>query len=126
MRLPDFGIHKKRVSEQWYDLADDWDLIVASFASQYQMQEADIAVMEWREFSILLAGIMPKTPLGMVVQIRAEEDKDILKHFTAEQQNIRNVWRNRHSRITGMSEKEKEQSMKELQNIFAKAFGGRL
>ncbi len=79
--------------------------------------------MEWREFSILLAGIMPKTPLGMIVQIRAEEDKDVLSHFTPEQHSIRNAWRSRHSALEDMTDEEKQKSVIELQKIFAKAFG---
>ena len=76
--------------------------------------------MSWSEFCTLLAGIMPKTPLGQVVSIRSEEDKDILKHFTEEQHKIRNEWRNRQA--VEMSEEEKENQIKELQEIFAKAF----
>lgn len=78
--------------------------------------------MEWREFGALLTGIMPKTPLGMIVQIRSEEDKDILKHFTREQHQIRNAWRSRHNPVKEMSEAEKQGAVKELQKIFAKAF----
>ncbi len=76
--------------------------------------------MSWSEFCTLLAGIMPKTPLGQVVSIRSEEDKDILKHFTPEQHKIRNDWRNR--QVVEMSEEEKKEKIKELQEIFAKAF----
>lgn len=76
--------------------------------------------MSWAEFHTLLAGIMPKTPLGQVVSIRSEEDKDILKNFTPEQHKIRNEWRNR--QIESMSDEEKEIKVKELQEIFKKAF----
>lgn len=49
--------------------------------------------MKWDEFCDLLSGISPDTPLGRIVSIRAEEDKDTLKHFTTEQKRIRNEWR---------------------------------
>lgn len=76
--------------------------------------------MTWAEFSTLLAGIMPKTPLGEVVSIRSEENKDILKNFTPEQHRIRNEWRSR--QVESMSEEEKESKVKELQEICKKAF----
>lgn len=64
---------------------------------------------------------MPKTPLGQIVSIRSEDDKDMLKNFTKEQHRIRNEWRSK--QISNMSEKEKEDKTKELQELFAKAFG---
>lgn len=91
--------------------------------TQYQLRESDIAIMEWGEFTTLLGGIMPDTPLGSTVQIRAEEDKEVLKNFTKEQHSIRNAWRNNHTLVETMSDKEKEQSIMQLQSIFANAFG---
>lgn len=54
--------------------------------------------MRWSEFKSLLIGISPDTILGRIVSIRAEDDKDMLKHFTAVQHRIRNEWRAKHSR----------------------------
>lgn len=76
--------------------------------------------MSWGEFSTLLIGIMPKTPLGQIVSIRSEENEDMLKNFTKEQHEIRNKWRNR--QVNSMTNEEKEDKIKELQEIFAKAF----
>lgn len=98
-------------------------MIVASFAVQYKLREEDIAAMEWGEFCTLLTGIMPDTPLGMIVQVRAEEDKDVLKHFTKEQKSIRDTWRSRNPMVDNMTEEEKKDSVAILQDIFAKAFG---
>ncbi|MDF2804131.1 MAG: Bacteriophage Gp15 protein [Anaerocolumna sp.] len=77
--------------------------------------------MSWSEFCTLLAGIMPKTPLGQIVSIRSEEDKDMLKNFTKDQHRIRNEWRSR--QVDDMTEQEKEAKVKEIQELFAKAFG---
>lgn len=77
--------------------------------------------MSWDEFCTLLAGIMPKTPLGQIVSIRSEEDKDMLKNFTPEQNRIRDEWRNR--QIESMTDEEKEAKVKEIEELFAKAFG---
>lgn len=79
--------------------------------------------MDWKEFTTLLHAIMPETPLGQMVSIRAEENKDMLKHFTPEQHSIRNAWRSKHSRLDEMTDEEKEKSVKSLQDVFAKAFG---
>ena len=51
--------------------------------------------LPWGEFIALLAGIMPETPLGQVVSIRAEEDPEIIKCFSAEQRRIRDEWRSK-------------------------------
>jgi hypothetical protein len=79
--------------------------------------------MSWAEFCSLLSGIMPETPLGQIVSIRAEEDKDRLKTFSKEQHQIRNDWRNRNNPVMEMTDEEKAKKAKEFQNIIAKAFG---
>lgn len=81
--------------------------------------------MPYPEFARLLSGISHKTPLGNIVSIRMEEDRDTLKHFTKEQHRIRNAWRSRHSALPPMTEKEKEEATKQVQQIFAQMFGGK-
>lgn len=78
--------------------------------------------MPYPEFLRLLSGITAKTPLGIIVGIRAEEDKDMLKHFNNEQHTIRNEWRNNHSAVEDMTEEEKIKAEKEVQEMFAKMF----
>lgn len=51
--------------------------------------------MKWDEFKALLSGLSGDTPLGRIVQIRAENDKETLKHFSKEQRRIRHEWRSR-------------------------------
>ena len=51
--------------------------------------------MKWDEFSAMLAGIGPETPLGRMVTIRSEDDPDVLKEFTPEMRRIRTEWRSR-------------------------------
>jgi hypothetical protein len=107
-------------------LYEDWDLIEASFAKQYGIRLETMCGendMSWPEFSRLLNGIMPNTPLGSIVQIRAEEDPDVLEHFTREQRSIRDKWRTEHSPVKEMSEEEKEASTREAQQLFAQIFG---
>lgn len=112
------------VENKWYDLYEDWELIEASFATQYGIRLAQVDNMTWSEFCSLLSGIMPKTPLGQIVSIRAEEDKDILKNFTKEQHKIRNEWRNRNNPVMDMTDEEKAAKAKEAQELIKKMFGG--
>lgn len=73
--------------------------------------------MDYVEFTTLLSGIMPDTPLGQVIKIRAEEDNDVLQHFTAEQHRIRNAWRNRQLQET-IKNTNKEEVMKQMKEMF--------
>lgn len=78
--------------------------------------------MSWGEFGTLLAGIMPETPLGQVVSIRSENDKDILKNFTKEQHKIRNEWRSRTYKAVVMDKAEMERQVKMFQEAMRRAF----
>lgn len=90
---------------------------------QYNIRLIEAEDMDWKEFCTLLSGIMPKTPLGQIVSIRSEEDKDVLKQFSKAQHEIRNSWRSRHNPTEGMTEAEKVKAVKEVQELFARAFG---
>lgn len=79
--------------------------------------------MDWQEFCTLLSGIMPETPLGQIVRIRSEDNKDMLKLFTTEQKRIRSEWRSKLNPVKVMSDEEKEAEVKELEKILAQAFG---
>lgn len=101
-------------------------MIEASFALQYPQIDlyADEDI-DYKRFCTLLSGIMPDTPLGHIVSIRSETNKDILKSFTPEQKRIRDEWQAKLQAQyeATMTEEEKEAQLKELQSIFAKAFG---
>lgn len=51
--------------------------------------------MSWQEFCTLLSGLLPETPLGKIVAIRAEKDPKVLQKFTPEQKKVRNEWMKR-------------------------------
>ena len=44
--------------------------------------------MTWSEFATLLSGLMPDTPLGQIISIRSEKDKEVIKRFTKDQKRI--------------------------------------
>ena len=106
-------------SDPYYDLFEDWDLIVSSFLSQYglRIRTKEFESVSWDEFKALIAGLSPETALGRVVAIRSETDKDVIKHFSKDQRRIYDEWRNRGAET--MDEKTFEQSMAELEHMFA-------
>lgn len=79
--------------------------------------------MKWDEFKDLLSGLGPETPLGRIVSIRAEEDKDILKHFTKDQHKIRNAWRSKKAKQ--MSQNEIDNVLEMFKNAFISMAGGK-
>ena len=110
-------------SDPYYDLIEDYGLIVASFQSQYGIRlSREINNMSWDEFRDLLTGIAPETPLGRIVSIRAENDREILKHFSQDQHRIRNEWRSRNAKK--VSEADMEDILNALKNAFISMAGG--
>lgn len=82
----------------------------------------DLDGMKWSEFRGLLSGMGPDTPLGRIVAIRAEDDKDILRHFTKEQRRIRSEWRKRQAEaVTG---NELDNLLESLKQAFVDMSGG--
>ena len=83
----------------YYEIIGDWELIEASFAQQYGVRLRREDDMSWDEFATLLAGLNSETPLGRIVSIRSETDKERLKNFTPEERKIRNEWRTKHRNV---------------------------
>lgn len=73
--------------------------------------------MKWKEFKALVSGLSSDTPLGRIIQIRSEEDHQMLDSFSPGQHKIRNDWRNK--RAKKRTEKELDEVLKELQKAFA-------
>ena len=72
--------------------------------------------MKWYEFRALISGLNGETPLGRVVCIRAEEDKDILETFTKDMHSIRNKWRTKQAKKK--DPQDTERFLEEMKNIF--------
>lgn len=111
-------------SDPYYDLFEDWDLIISSFLSQYglRIRTKEFETVSWDEFKSLLAGLSPDTALGRVVAIRSETDKEVIKHFTTDQRRIYDAWRDR--KADNMTEKNYDREMAALEQIMAQMFGG--
>lgn len=109
-------------NDPYYDLTEDFDLIVASFQTQYGIRlSRELKEMKWSEFKMLLAGVDPKTPLGRIVSIRAENDEEILKYFSKEQHRIRNEWRRKQAKE--VSKEEMNQILEQLKQAFMSMAG---
>lgn len=111
-------------SDPYYDLFEDWDLIVSSFLSQYglRIRTKEFETVTWDEFKALISGLSPETALGRIVAIRAETDKNTIKHFTPEQRRIYDDWRERS--VKKMDDKNFEADMANLERMFAALCGG--
>lgn len=104
-------------------MIDDYDLIVASFQTQYGLRlSKEIHNMPWTEFCQLLSGIMPDTPLGKIVSIRTEDDKEILKHFTPDQKRIRTEWMSKQAKAKTLD--ETMAFVEEMKQAFIRMSGG--
>lgn len=112
----------KSTSDGWYDLRSDWVLIEASIAKQYGIRLRKELDMPWGEFCTLVSGLMSDTPLGQMVSIRSETDKNIIKNFTPEQRKIRNDWilRKVNNKLNDKNQLDKD--MENLANVFKKMF----
>lgn len=78
--------------------------------------------MKWEEFKQLLSGIGPETPLGRIVSIRSETDKNVLKRYTKEQRRIRNEWLQKKAKK--VSQAEMDQILEGFKQAFISMAGG--
>lgn len=78
--------------------------------------------MKWDEFCALLSGLSAESPLGRIVQIRAENDPKVLKHFTAHQRKVRSEWRNKTA--LKASEQSLDKALENFKNMFICISGG--
>ncbi len=78
--------------------------------------------MTWAEFSTLLSGLLPDTPLGQVVSIRCEKDPKRIRNFTPAQKRIHDEWAQRSMATVG-SEAEYEKWMKMMERALCRMGG---
>lgn len=112
----------KNPPETWYDLDYDKKLITQSVAKQYGILPDEQDDLHYAEWLLLVGGIMEDTPLGQVVLIRKENDRDRLKSFTQHEHRIRREWREfRAGREKATVSPEK--TAEYWENMFADMFG---
>lgn len=107
----------------FYDEEYDWDLIVSSFAEQYNIRlHHEYETISLVEFNRLLVGVNEKTVLGKIVTIRSETDQEILKTFGKEEHRIRKEWQK--FRTKQMTKQEELQEVDNVLNMLKSMFGG--
>lgn len=125
--MPDFKNSQTTDSpDQWYDLREDWALVESSIASQYGIRLRQASDMPWSEFSSLITGLLPETPLGAIIKIRSEDDPAMLKRFNKDQIEIRNKWRDRQAFKQLDNPKVLKQSMDNLSMMLKNMFGSKV
>ena len=72
--------------------------------------------MSWDEFTDLLSGLPAESPLGRMVQIRLEDDKNVLKNFTSAQRRARSEWRSRQAKA--VSEEDTAAFLEKMKQAF--------
>lgn len=111
-------------NDSYYDLLNDWGLIESSLAKQYQIRiRKEIKDMKWGELSSYISGIMQDTPLGNIVGIRSETDKEVIKQMTPAQKEIRRQWRN--EQAGKISEDEMKQILEGMKKSLISIAGGK-
>lgn len=78
--------------------------------------------MTYGEFTALLSGLLPETPLGQTVSIRSETDAKRIAAFTPAQRRIYDEWAGRGIRMQ-TDEAAYTAAMRQMEQFF-KALGG--
>lgn len=122
----DFIQKRSKFDETFYDLEFDRELIVQSIAKQYHILPSEQENLHYSDWYRLVAGLMDDTPLGRIVAVRAEDDKDRIKHFGAYEKRVRSEWRAfRDSQISAeFSRVEKKNVAEYFEQIFKNMLGG--
>lgn len=116
----DFSKRENESGDYDYDPVFDRDLIEASFAAQYGIRLAQEPNISYAEWARLLAGIMPETPLGQVVGIRAEKDPKAIARFGRHERKIRAEWARFKAGKQSMHKKQLD--MRRLQETLQRLF----
>lgn len=110
--------------EKWYDLEYDKELICQSIAKQYHILPSEQGELAYSDWIRLVAGLMDDTPLGRVVSIRQENDKDIIKSFGSYEKRIRAEWTS--FRDTQISKSYTTKDKQDIAAYFEKLFSNML
>lgn len=122
--LPDFrSPQKANRNNSCYDIRYDAVLIEQSIAKQYGVLPSAQKELRYKDWAVLVAGLMHDTPLGQVVNIRKEKDYKKIQKFTPEQKKIYNDWQQFVYKNTSEAELKLQQTM--LEKMLGSMFGNR-
>lgn len=83
-------------------------------------EQGDLSYNDWAK---LVSGLMNDTPLGKIIEIRSEDDADIIKNMNSEQLAIRNEWQEFRMSQTVYSKEEMRMQSEMLEKMMAELFG---
>ncbi len=98
-------------------------LIEQSIAKQYHILPSEQDDLSYCDWSKLVSGLMHDTPLGQVVAVRSEDDKDVLKNMTPEQRAIRSEWFAFRAANVQYSAEDMRRQSEQLEKMIASLFG---
>ena len=114
---------KKNKYDDFYDLEYDAVLIEQSIAKQYHILPSQQEELSYSDWAKLVSGLMNDTPLGKVVEIRSEDDAEIIKNMTKEQLAIRSEWQSFVNSHITYSEEDMQKQSEMLEKMMASLFG---
>lgn len=119
----DFKGQKSKTNESWFDLEHDKELIIQSIAKQYHILPSEQENLHYSDWYELVSGLMHDTPLGQIVRIRSEDNKDIIQNFSNVEKQIRSDWLLFRSKNTN-TKVESEDAARYFEKLFASMLGG--
>ena len=97
---------------------DDYDLIEASFLSQYGIRLKTVE-LQFDEFLNLVSCLMSDTPLGQIVAIRSETDPEAIRGFNKAQRRIYNEWKYRDRDTSAQKVNSEQEYRANMDALFA-------
>ena len=98
-------------------------MILQSVAAQYGVLPAAQAELPWPEWCLLVAGLMADTPLGHLVAVRTEKDREALRRMTPWQKRERARWQRFLAGRAARNAARTRGEQKTLQAALARMFG---
>jgi hypothetical protein len=86
----------------------DADLIKASFAFTYGILPSEQMKLRHCDYSVMMAGLSPDSPLIRIIRIRREKTVDELKKLTEAEQREYFRWQNHKNSKTNFNNKTKK------------------
>lgn len=107
-------------SELWYDPELDKELISQSIAKQYHILPSEQENLHYSDWYRLVGGLMEDTPLGRIVLIRKETNKDIIKEYGSYEKKVRADWNS--FRASKVTQQQREDTAAYFEKLFTSMF----
>lgn len=123
MRTADFRQTNQAKTDIWYDPEYDRELVAQSIAKQYHILPSEQGELSYSDWASLVSGIMEDTPLGQIVLIRKEDDRERMKNFSPYERRIYNEWRDFIAKKKRRDVKNTMKAIKGFEDMFRNMFG---